>query len=944
MTAGSRAGSHRAEQESVGHVVIGREAERTAISAMLDAVLDGPIALLLDGEAGIGKTTLVDAAVADASARSFQVLTCRPARSERRLSFAAVSDLLAGAPEEILAGLPRPQRHALEVALLRTEPEEGTACDVRSVAAGFLSVVCELAACMPVVIVVDDVQWIDPPSGRVLEFALRRLANRPVGVIVAARTPNLAGTPFGLERVLPEARRRRMTIGPLSLAALHHVLRTRLGHVFVRPVLVRIATESRGNPSFALEIARAALESGFPSTDGGLGPLPGSLREVLTHRLGRLPIRTRAALLLVAAADQPTAATMRSLLERPPQGDVLAPAVRAGVLEVDRTRIRFSHPLLASAVYGAASEDERRRVHRRLSVVADDPEERARHLGLATDGPDEKVALTLDSAARRAWSRGAPDAAADLARRARLMTPAVAGPELHRRSLAEADFLRDAGDLGGAASLLRQLVEGLPRGTMRPAVLWRLGNLELDEQRDGFSGVETLIRALSEAAGDVWLTAAIERDLAWATHLDLESRALHAQRSVELAELAGDTALLAEARTVQALAEFLRGHGFRRDVLDRAVAETRSTEHLPASRRPAAIYPLLLKWTDDVDAARMRYEAEHRRILELGLELQLPDILWQLSELETWAGNLVLAERYAHACHDAAVLTGRPAVLSWALYARALADAHLGRVERARAAGEEGLAVALKAAFAAGVVANLGALGFLDLSLGDLAGAHGRLEKVTALIAASGLVEPSPVRVLPDAIEALVGLGRLDDAAALLDPFENLVETLDRAWAMAAAARCRGLLAAAQGDLAGAFAALERALARYRQLPYPFESARTLLAIGQLHRRAKERRAAADVLTSARAEFARLGSRLWAEKAQAELGRVGLRPAAPGDLTATEARVAELAASGLTTREVAHAAFLSPKSVEGVLGRIYAKLGIRSRAELGARMAARAGA
>ncbi len=928
------------EEPTTHGAVIGREPELAAVVTMLDAVPHGPVALLLEGEAGIGKTTILEAALAGASARGYRVLRCQPTRSERWLSFAAVADLLAHVPPEEFVTLPAPQRHALDIALLRAEPDDDSGIDVRVVGAACVSLLYALAARAPAVVAVDDVQWLDAPSARVLEFALRRLHSNPVGIITAARAPDVRGIPLGLDRALPDSRRRSVTVAPLSLAALHQVLRAHLGRSFARPVLVRIAETSGGNPLFALEVAAALLRSNDSPTAEDLALLPENLRDVLIHRTAQLPVATRRALLVVAATAHPSPAMIRSVIDAPVRRDVLAPAVRAGIVEIDGSRIRFTHPLLASAVYAAAPESERRSVHRGLSAVVEDVEQRARHRGLGVDGPDSDVARELSEAAHRAWSRGAADTAAELARRARLLTPPERAEDLHRRTLAESDFLRDAEDLAGAAGLLHQLVEGLTHGTVRAEVLWRLGDLERDAGSPA-AGLGRLVQALDEVGDDVRLRATVERDLAWAINVDQASRALHARRAAELAEGTADPGLLNEALTVHAFAEFLAGRGFRRDLIDRATRNRCRTDRSPASRRPGMIHAFLLRFTDDLDAARVRYEAEHRRLLDLGVDTQLPDLLWHMSELETWAGSWLRAEQYASQCYETAMLSGRPPVQSWALYVCALIDAHRGRVTRARAKGEEGLAVAIGADFPGGAFANLRVLGFLELSLGNAAEAYAHLERIAAASSLAVLPEPSLFRYLPDAVEALVGLGRLDEAAGLLDPFEAQGVTLGRSWAIAAAARCRGLLAAARGDLAAAGAALETGVVKSRQLPYPFELARSLLVKGEVHRRAQQKRAARDALAEALDGFERLGAPLWAEKARAELGRIGLRPRASVDLTATEQRVAELAATGLTNREIARSAFLSHKSVEGVLGRVYTKLGIRSRAELGTRMAAR---
>jgi DNA-binding CsgD family transcriptional regulator len=243
-------------------------------------------------------------------------------------------------------------------------------------------------------------------------------------------------------------------------------------------------------------------------------------------------------------------------------------------------------------------------------------------------------------------------------------------------------------------------------------------------------------------------------------------------------------------------------------------------------------------------------------------------------------------------------------------------------------------------------VLNEHVLGFLELSLGDPPSAHARLGPLVGTLHAMGVGEPTAFPVLPDEIEALIGLGELDQAEPLIEELEAQGRALDRAWALAGAARCRGLLAAARGDPQGALAHLQRALQEHQRVAWPFELARTLRAQGMVLRRDKHKTAAKAALEQALGIFERLGALLWAQATNAELERVGLRPAAPtgvSGMTAAEARVAELVAAGRTNREVAGELFMSPKTVEAHLSRIYRKLGVRSRAELAHKLARQRG-
>jgi DNA-binding CsgD family transcriptional regulator len=274
---------------------------------------------------------------------------------------------------------------------------------------------------------------------------------------------------------------------------------------------------------------------------------------------------------------------------------------------------------------------------------------------------------------------------------------------------------------------------------------------------------------------------------------------------------------------------------------------------------------------------------------------------------------------------------------AWASQARALVDAYLGHVEAARSAAEAVLAEGRRGAVGPIIQAGASVLGFLELSLGRMDRVDEHLGPMTAFLTQVGLGEPNEYRFLVDEVEALIDLGRRDEARELLEPFEERGRALGRRWAQTAGARCRGLLRAADGDLDAAVDALDDSVAGFEALGMPFELGRSVLAKGRVHRRRRERGQARRCLSRANDVFDQLGARLWVEKTRAELARLGARVSSSSDLTPTESRVAELAASGMTNREVAERLFISPKTVEANLARIYRKLGIRSRAELGRR-------
>src|SRR6476646_7460168 len=280
-----------------GTVLVGRNAELERVDAFLASVRDDVHALAVTGPAGIGKTAVWQEAARRASESGFLVLTARPTGGEVKLSFATVADLLAPVGPETLAALPAPQRRALESALLRTDVGDAP-LDGRAVATGLLSVLVELAASRPLVVAVDDAQWVDAASAAALAFAVRRLDGLPVGVLVSVRVEG--ERPETFEQSLPGERRDELEIGGLAVAALHAVLKHQLGRAFPRPVLVRIATVSAGNPFYALEIGRELDRTGVPAAGAPL-PVPREVRSLALARLERLPDATLEALLAAAS-------------------------------------------------------------------------------------------------------------------------------------------------------------------------------------------------------------------------------------------------------------------------------------------------------------------------------------------------------------------------------------------------------------------------------------------------------------------------------------------------------------------------------------------------------------------------------------------------------------------------------------------------------------------
>ena len=365
-----------------GTDLVGREEEVAALAEFLDARTRLPGVLLLEGEAGIGKTTLWRRGAELAAERGYRLVSCKGSSSEAQLSFVALGDLLGDALAGGAAGASDPQAKALAVALL-VEEAEGSSQDQRAIALAFVGALRLLARSQPVAVAIDDVQWLDRPSAFVLEFALRRLRGEAVAFLLTRRQEESTLAPFDLERAVGEERLALLPVGPLSLGALHRLLSDRLDLVLSRPKLRRLRELSGGNPMFALELGRA-VQRGAIRLEAA-EPLPGTLASVVRDRLMQLPGDTRAALLAASAVSNPTL-ELWSVPSAGNAADRLAPAFQGHVIELDREPHPF-HPSAARVRHlrrGRACRAPRATPP--VGGVVPDPEERARHLALGAEG------------------------------------------------------------------------------------------------------------------------------------------------------------------------------------------------------------------------------------------------------------------------------------------------------------------------------------------------------------------------------------------------------------------------------------------------------------------------------------------------------------------------------------------------------------------------------
>jgi DNA-binding CsgD family transcriptional regulator len=915
-----------------GPAIVGRDAERARLAGFLDGGT-GAVAAVLTGPAGIGKTALWEWAVGQAAGAGYQVLAARAGLAEAQLPWVGLTDLLAAVAAPVRAGLPPPQRRALEIVTLQAG---GEAPDERAVGTALWSVLSALAQDGPVLIGLDDLPYVDAASLGALRFALRRAGPAsPVRLIATARG---AGSGWAQLDGLPGDRVLSVEVGPVTVGAVFELLATRLAVRLARPVLLAVHTASGGNPLYALELARALDRLEIVPRPGVPLPVPDSLDALVADRVRSLPPEVLEIVAGTAAAWRLTDAGL--------DPDAVRRAVAAGVVAVDeppglgRPRIvRAAHPLVSAAAYAALPAASRQALHQRLAAATDDPVERARHAALAAPAADPAIARDLDTGVAIALAAGAPDIAVELLRLALQHTDTDASRAARLDRLADA--LVRAGDSPGAVQAQRQAIELTPALAQRVRRRIRLAEMVTEVLGWG-AAAEELQVAVTEAAADpearseaLLILAAVTDDIALADASATEALALLEHVSEP------DPGVLSGALSQAAGARFRAGRGLDHDMFRRAIELERSQPGRRLSDRAEASYAALLKYADDLGGAQTRLLAllaEARAAADLS---SIAYALVHLPQVALWQGQLARARQLVQEHLEVAEQGSLAAQAGQGRHNLGLVMAYEGRLDEAAqvltGARDQALATNWDRQSAHG------ALGFVALSRGDPAAAAGHLDQWHALLVTMHLREPGYSRWHLDYLSALVATGRLADAQAFLEHVDGLVASSGRRSAAAVAVTGRALVQAASGQLPAAQAAIEQALSWYGTSPFRFGRARTLLIAGQIHRRAKAKRRARDALAEAHREFTAFGATAWTRQAAAELARVNLRPAATGALTETERRVAELAAAGLTNKQAAQQLFLAVKTVEANLARAYRKLGITSRAELGARMGGRPG-
>jgi len=875
------------------------------LEAFLEGRVDGDV-LVLTGEPGLGKTTLWEETVERAANEGHLVLGSRATEADARLPFAALIDLvtaLEASYPEAVAGLPEPQRVALEVALRRRDSLT-PAPDTLALGTALLTLI---RACgeRPVLLALDDVHWLDPSSSDCLVHLVRRLP-ATVSTLIARRP----GPASALERAAGSDRIHRLDLVPMAdrdMRALLSPLHAAAG------VVDRALESAEGNPLFALELTRLLAASG--ALPVARMPLPDSAADVFSPRVAALAPEYRECLLAVAIAG----GLSREELEAAVAPELIVAATDRGLLREELRRIRVVHPLLAAAARDAASPAEMRAAHLLLAGCLNDPVVALKHRALATDGEDGVLAAELASAATTSRERGATEDARDLGEAALRLTPAD-DPALSERTLELARLRLITGD---HTVMLDQLREALPR--LAGASDRAHAQLLIAEASPVPDDLAHIALALQESDADEIKAIALSRESVLRTVGNASNRAEWG----EMARAAYDAALrvgdvTSERRAIATLAwiDVLAGRPV--DVPSPTCADVHYYDDMV--ERPEAVR--LAARGHVVDAEEV-FVKLRRTATELGQSLSMLVFAGHLFELACRRGDVASARDWVREFNG---LPGAEEV------------ARVGRrflAELAATSGHAATAIRLATATLDDPhiegwddLAARRTLGMGHLRAGEYEEAAEHLAAVWDHCVVEGIDEPGIFPVAGDLVEAMTLRGQLDEASAVIDRLASLALAQDHPWACITVDRCRALVALATSYDDEQAGVLEKCVARYRELGLDFDAARTLLACGLRQRRADRRTAARATLRTAAGLFGELGCTGWAEAAAKEAAAISGRRNHEGKLTPSQLRVAELAAAGRSNQQIAQELVLSVHTVETHLSQAYARLGIRSRAQL----------
>ncbi|MFF9580785.1 ATP-binding protein [Streptomyces achromogenes] len=894
--------------------------------------------VLLHGPAGIGKSTVLRALAEEYGATARTVLRCSATESESHLPFLALADLLGLVLDEVSPRLPAAQRTALESALTG-RGESSLLRDGLALRLAVLSALRALAADGPVLVVADDLQWLDPASAELLGFAARRLEGTPVQLLCAVRTEGQESQEYDRQlRACPPGTL-AVRLGPLTRAQVAQLLDHRGHGGLPRSTVREIHRTSGGNPLFALELGRALADSPTPPRPGEPLPVPTSLRALVLSRLDMLSVEARRTLLVASAGARPTPALLRAAGRENAEAEC-AQAAELGLLATgpDAPAVRFAHPLISAALYAEAPAHERRAAHAALSTAASDPIERARHLALATTGTDPEVAARLAEAAALARDRGAPSVAAQLGLLAARHTPADGGPGPgpEERRLAAAEDAITAGEVDLARDIAREV---LTRASV-PADRVRAWIIVIDTAGHTMAEVDAVFpQALADAGDDPRLLALVHYQLAWRALIvegDFTEARQAAAHAAELAARGQDRRTELLALAFQAQTETLMGHPEAPRTIKRALREPQDPRVACHHNGAGSARFRWLVMGDQLAEARTTVTALLREVRRRGSVESEVHFLRGLAETELRAGHcgraLDLARDSLRLARDSGIGETASAMLT------SLAEASGGDVDRALALAREAVQHAEEDGDQMYLSRALGALGYAQLVAGDPAGTVRSLRRVRSLELGLGITDPARGRWQGDLAEALVRTGEVAEAQDVIDVSREHALRLGRESVLAVLDRSEALVRAARGDREAAVAQLTSAQDRLGKLGYGLEEARAAFALARLRGRGP----GAAAFDEAARMFRRCRALPWLRQVEDALAAPGPepvpgRPEAPAALevlAAMERQVAALVMEGATNREIAARLFISVKTVEATLTRVYRKLGIRSRVDI----------